>query len=179
MSHGQFYRCIYYISVVLLSKQGQIALRFHQIYLHLCSEDERRSYGFGTTWGWVINDIIFILGWTNPLIWLHRHPKSALCLFSSVFLHVETNTVNTIWYDITPIWGAMEIFWYRTFSSACMCNPCMCGTSLREEELLYEFLPRMRQYCINWYTLMFRTHLKKNDRQRVSWCQISAQSKRF
>ncbi len=26
-----------------------------------------RSYGFGTTWGWVINDTIFILGWSNPL----------------------------------------------------------------------------------------------------------------
>ncbi len=43
------------------------ALRFHQKHLNLCSEDERRSYGFGTTCGWVINDIIFILGWTNPL----------------------------------------------------------------------------------------------------------------
>ncbi len=27
------------------------AYRFHQKYLNLCSEDERRSYGFGTTWG--------------------------------------------------------------------------------------------------------------------------------
>ncbi len=43
------------------------ALRFHKKYLHLCSKDERRSYRFGTTWGWVINDRIFILGWTNPL----------------------------------------------------------------------------------------------------------------
>ncbi len=31
--------------------------------LNLCSEDERRSYEFGTTWGCVINDRIF--GWTN------------------------------------------------------------------------------------------------------------------
>ncbi len=57
MSHGLFYRCIYYvsgpgnISVVLLSMEGQIALRFHQKYLNLGSEDERRSYGFGTTCG--------------------------------------------------------------------------------------------------------------------------------
>jgi len=29
------------------------ALRFHQKYLNLCFEDERKSYGFGTTWGWV------------------------------------------------------------------------------------------------------------------------------
>ncbi len=71
MPHWLFYRCIFYISgpgnisVVLLSMQGQIALRFHQKYLNLCSEDERRFYVFGTTWGWVINDIIFILGWTN------------------------------------------------------------------------------------------------------------------
>ncbi len=48
--------------------QGQEALGFHQKYLNLCSEDERRSHGFGTTWGGVINDSIFIFGWTNPLI---------------------------------------------------------------------------------------------------------------
>ncbi len=34
---------------VLLSMEGQKALGFHQKYLNLCSEDERRSYGFGTT----------------------------------------------------------------------------------------------------------------------------------
>ncbi len=55
MSHGLFYRCIYYISgpgnisVALLSMEGQIALRFNQKHLNLGSEDERRSYGFGTT----------------------------------------------------------------------------------------------------------------------------------
>ncbi len=30
-------------------------------------EDEWMSYGFGTTWGWVINDRIFIFGLTIPL----------------------------------------------------------------------------------------------------------------
>jgi len=29
---------------------------------------EWRSYGLETTWGWVINDIIFIFGGTNPLM---------------------------------------------------------------------------------------------------------------
>ncbi len=53
--------------ISLLSMEGQRALRFHQKYLTLCSEDEQRSYGFGTTWGWVINDRSFIFGWTNPL----------------------------------------------------------------------------------------------------------------
>ncbi len=28
---------------------------------------EQSFYGFGTTWGWVINDKIFILGWSNLL----------------------------------------------------------------------------------------------------------------
>ncbi len=50
------------VTVVLLSMEGEKALGFHQKYLNLCSEDERRSYGFGTTWGWVINGIIFSLG---------------------------------------------------------------------------------------------------------------------
>ncbi len=34
--------------------EGQRALRMHQKYLNLCSDDERSSNGFGTTWGWVI-----------------------------------------------------------------------------------------------------------------------------
>ncbi len=33
---------------------------------------ERRSYRFGTRWGWVINDRIFIFGWTIPLNKLAR-----------------------------------------------------------------------------------------------------------
>ncbi len=55
------------VSVALLSMQGQKALRFHQKYLNLCSEDERRSYEFGTTWEWVINDRILFFGLTIPL----------------------------------------------------------------------------------------------------------------
>ncbi len=74
MPHGLFYRCPCYVSgpgnivVALLSMEGQRALPIHQKYLHVCSEDERRSYRFGTTWGWVINDRIFIFEWTNTLI---------------------------------------------------------------------------------------------------------------
>ncbi len=55
MSHGLFYRCTYYVSgagdiaVALRSMDDPRALRFHQKHLNLCSEDEQRSYGFGTT----------------------------------------------------------------------------------------------------------------------------------
>ncbi len=44
--------------------EGQKALGIHQKYLNLCSKDEQRTYGFGTTWGWVINDNFSIFGWT-------------------------------------------------------------------------------------------------------------------
>ncbi len=50
------------VSVVLLPMQGQKALGFHQDYLNLNFEDEQRSYRFGTTYGWVINDNVFIFG---------------------------------------------------------------------------------------------------------------------
>ncbi len=59
--------CALIVIISLLSMEGQRALRFHQIYLNLSSEDEQRSYGFGTTWGWVINDKNFIFWWINPL----------------------------------------------------------------------------------------------------------------
>ncbi len=57
-----------HFSCVAVYGESIKALRLNQKHLNLCSEDERSSYGFGTTWGWVINDIISILGWTNPLI---------------------------------------------------------------------------------------------------------------
>ncbi len=56
------------ISVGLQSMEGQKALGFHQIYLNLCSKDERRSYTF-FVWNdmRVINDRIFIFVWTITL----------------------------------------------------------------------------------------------------------------
>jgi len=36
-------------------------------YLRLCSAEERNSYRFATTWGWVNDDRIFIFGWSIPL----------------------------------------------------------------------------------------------------------------
>ncbi len=91
MSHGLFYRCPCCvsgpgnISVDLLSMGGLRALGFNQKHLNLCSEDERRSYWLGTTWGWVINGRILISGWTNP---------SSMYMLgeSGVVLHVQQNT---------------------------------------------------------------------------------------
>ncbi len=37
-------------------------------YLSLCSAEQRNLYRFGTTWGWVNDDRIFLFGWTIPLI---------------------------------------------------------------------------------------------------------------
>jgi len=45
----------------------------HEKDLHLRPEDERKSYEFGMTWGWVIND-----GWTNPLM-KHSNSTDDLC----------------------------------------------------------------------------------------------------
>ncbi len=36
-------------------------------YLPLCSAEQRNWYRFGSTWGWVNDDRIFIFGWTIPL----------------------------------------------------------------------------------------------------------------
>ncbi len=41
---------------------------FFKSILICVPKDERRSCEFGMTWGWEINYIIFIFGWTIPLI---------------------------------------------------------------------------------------------------------------
>ncbi len=54
MSHGLFYQCPYYVSgpgnitVALLSLGGSESSPISS-KISLCSEDERRSYGFVTT----------------------------------------------------------------------------------------------------------------------------------
>ncbi len=52
--------CVSCIAVYEGSEISSIV--FYQKYLNLCSKDEQKSYRFGKTWGWVINDIILNLG---------------------------------------------------------------------------------------------------------------------
>ncbi len=60
--------------VILLTQEPAFWL------LWMCAEDERRSYGFGTTQGWIINDRILIInfkGGTKP----SKHPEHSInCL---------------------------------------------------------------------------------------------------
>ncbi len=53
---------------------GSESSRISPNYLNLCSKVQQRSYGFGITWESVINDRIFLFGWTIPLRCTHtRH----------------------------------------------------------------------------------------------------------
>ncbi len=91
------------MSVVLLSMQDQKALGFHQKYLNLCYEDERRSYGFGMTWGWVINDRIFIFGWTIPLRPFHTKTNVCYGKFSAINILIWVNIIHSVFSDPTNI----------------------------------------------------------------------------
>ncbi len=68
----------------------------------MCSEDEWRSYWFGTAWGWVINDRILIFGWTIPLsiLWTEVSISTqTVCLFEwldSGFVQTVTAILNFI-----------------------------------------------------------------------------------
>ncbi len=69
-----------HVSYVAVYAGSQKALRFHKKYFNLCSEDERRSYRFGTTWGRVINWQNFYFGETNPwsqwIFWMIKLPET-------------------------------------------------------------------------------------------------------
>ncbi len=70
------------------SESSQISSK----HLNLCPEDERRSHGFGTTWGRVINDRIIILGWTNPLMLSGSKKVGVETIFTQKRLHFQTIT---------------------------------------------------------------------------------------
>ncbi len=45
----------------------QLVYTLSSKYLPLCSTEQRNSHRFGTSWGWVNDDRMFIFGWTIPL----------------------------------------------------------------------------------------------------------------
>ncbi len=76
----------------------QKALRFHQKNLNLCSEDEWRSYGFGSTWGWVFNYRILIFRWTIPLRQAkNKYKYIFLNCFGSLFSKCDAGGSLKIW----------------------------------------------------------------------------------
>ncbi len=73
-------------------------------YLPLCSAEQRHSYRFGTTWGWVNDDRIFIFGWTIPL-----SPFAGLHICSRMSRHL----------NMAPLWHTSGLshldLWRYTF----------------------------------------------------------------
>ncbi len=60
-------------------------------YLSLCSAEQRNPYRFGTTWGGVNDDRIFIFGWTIPLKVLLLLTKTSK---NSFFCEIKWNINN-------------------------------------------------------------------------------------
>ncbi len=122
--------------------EGQKALRFHQKYLNLCSEDERMSYGFWTTWGWVINYRIFIFGWTIPLSCVFARWKNLTEHWVSIhkdkfsylkFLDREAKLFLLCWtfywkYSVFTCWD-----FYLLSLLLQTCKSCDCGVWVGED----------------------------------------------
>ncbi len=96
------------VVVTLLSMQGQKTLGFHQKYLNVCSEDKQRSYRFGTKWGWVINDRIFIFGWTISLIWYFYRP-CLKCHFIIIII------IIIIYFSVEDAWCVSSFIVFQIF----------------------------------------------------------------
>ncbi len=127
--------------------------------LNLCSEDERRSYGFGTTWGWVINDRIFIFGWTTPL---------SVCIFSEASklqIHcnrTEKSNQHIVQISCLPfiqVWNNMRVLNNKNF--VCITIP------------LYYTQQRMQNHILYWTEdsfdpLTFKLRMRKNYQSQSS-----------
>ncbi len=64
-------------------------------YLPLCSAEQRHSYRFGSTWGWVNDNRINIFGWTVPLKSLHKHLK-VMCLMNWTALKIHVFSTDKL-----------------------------------------------------------------------------------
>ncbi len=75
-------------------------------YLPLWWAEQRHSYRFGTTWGWVNDDRIFIFGWTIPL---RTHRKPGWSTKRSNFRKKQTHSMHPKKshiqiHDFSPVW---------------------------------------------------------------------------
>ncbi len=80
------------------------ALGFHQKYFNLCSKDEWRSYWFRTTWGWVINDRIFMFWWTIPLKMYEFH-----CIGHNMSNQEPTNNAQAFLELTSVFWDTFSL----------------------------------------------------------------------
>ncbi len=124
---------------VAVYMQGQKALGFHKKYLNLCSEDERRCYGFGTTWGWVINDRIVIFGWTIPLrfewiTWAHY-----LLLVGLMQLECNTLRLATCVFTLGRFFRLKWTLVHRSYSMLPITVPSRASEVRQTEEFLALF----------------------------------------
>ncbi len=61
------FHSIFFPTIEVNGAPKQPGYKLSSKYLPLCSAEQTHSYRFGTTWGWVNDDRIFIFGWTIPL----------------------------------------------------------------------------------------------------------------
>ncbi len=61
------HRLLFFPTMEVNGAPKQPGYKLSSKYLHLCSAEQRHSYRFGTSWGWVNDDRIFIFGWAIPL----------------------------------------------------------------------------------------------------------------
>ncbi len=83
------FHSIFFPSIEVNDAPKQPDYKLTSKYLPLCSE-QTHSYRFGSTWGWVNDDRIFIFGWTVPLrliwmwlvlVWVYFWLSGWLCVF--------------------------------------------------------------------------------------------------
>ncbi len=141
-------------------------------YLPLCSTEQRRSYRFGTTWGWV-NDRIFIFGWTIPLMHRSKWPYKTRFI-SRVPTLLESTWISDIWIQgLESTWIKFEIhFIYGAISKIVhMCcqrqkeTALMIGRWCSAEKNLVCVLMRSLEPCAEQFSYA-RSHWV-SDPQRV------------
>ncbi len=72
----------------------QLGYKLSSKYLPLCSAEQRNSYRFGTTWGWVNDDRIFIFGRTIPLM-MNVNPH--MCSIKTVQKQIASLIGHSLW----------------------------------------------------------------------------------
>ncbi len=88
------FHSIFFTTLEVNGAPKQAAYKLSSKYLPLCSVEQRHSYRFGPSWGWVNDDRIFIFGWTIPL----KQEKwwGEVKIYIYIYIHIHTAVIYTV-----------------------------------------------------------------------------------
>ncbi len=142
------FHSIFFSTMEVNGAPKQPGYKLSSKYIPLCSAEQRNSYRFGTTWGWVNDDRIKIFGWTIPLsqfpseIYSYKPPPQYLYFSSNKQWACSACTIFSLFASVhfSPCLQEINLWTFILAENSSFCEKRFTNEShLKSSEILSTF----------------------------------------